>query len=246
MTGVQTWALAIRDSDIDVYMFDEIGKELYKFADGDYQSAGFELEDIESKIHPDDMEQYCKDYSDMINNVKETVVSRVRIYNNELKKFEEFEHIVNPIKRNAQGIVTKYLYTKHNRTAFKEDLLKQNELKVTMHLALKAGQMMRWSYDVDTKISKMTDKDDTVFAMCEEEFIHLISPQYQTKYLDFINELTTNQLRELSIELEFKRRKNAKYNLYQLTAICYYDTDTPLTIYGIWQKITDTGSLKSN
>ena len=93
----------IRDSNIDVYMFDETKKELYKFVDGDYKPAGFELDQIEDRIHPDDANQYLKDYSDIIYGRKDSVVSMIRIYNPVSKRFEEYEHVISPLKYDSDG-----------------------------------------------------------------------------------------------------------------------------------------------
>ena len=197
-------ASLIRDSNIDVYMYDEIKKELYKFVDGDYKSAGFELDEIEDRIHPDDADQYLKDYSDVIYGRKDSVVSVIRIYNPSSKRFEEFEHIISPLKFDNDGKVIKYVYTKRNTTLQKEKDIERNKTMVNMHLALRGGDLMSWSYDTENKINKLILENNVEMEFHGDEFLQLLMPEEQDKFNLFISDLINHHPSEQQLCINLK------------------------------------------
>lgn len=233
----------IRDSGIDVYMYDENEKELYKFIDGDYKPAGFELEDIEKKIHPDDLDHYNKEYSDVINNVRDTVISTLRIYNSETKTFDTFEHIISPIKRNAQGIVTRYLYTKRNITQCKEDDLKQKSAMLDLHLALKSGNMMKWKYNINSRTNILTDANEQEILFTEADYFSLFKPEDYDVFMEFIQNMTENHTSEFTVNFNIKLPETDEFTNFTATGVSWVEEDNEIYILGVWKNMDEFNKL---
>ena len=208
-------------------MFDETTNSLYKFEDGDYKPADIELKEIEERIHPDDFEPYYKNYSDVINGVRDTVVSTIRIYNPILKDFEVFEHIINPIKRDKNGIVTKYMYTKRNVSKANKAEIKQQELSINAHLALRLGGMLRWNYDADSKLSGIINENNAKTTFTEGDLQSLFMPEDRDKFILYIYELTTELFSEKTINLNVKLPEHEYFVNYNITAIACSEGDGP-------------------
>ena len=226
----------IVNTTMEVYLFDKEDKKLYKYDGADFVRDNSSLNDIETQVHPDDLEQYCNDYSDIINGVKDTVVSRLRIYNEKTNSFELFEHIVKPVKRTNQGKVTNYLYTRKNISQENLKARQQTMVNINMHLALRYGGIISWHYDVENQSHKFFDGDFKEHILSEDELIACIEPLHRDNYKLFIKRLISNQLSEQAEVLSVKLPINKDYKEYTIAAMAYFDTIEPVTILGVWKK----------
>ena len=228
----------ILSASTEVFLFDEQKKQLYKFDGAEFQLSDTSLHDIESQIHPDDSDQYCKDYSDIINNVKESGVSYIRLYNNDSNQFDQFEYIINPIERDSEGIVTKYIFTRKNISKENTEKAKQTMQSVTMHLALRCGNLLNWQYNIEERVSKFLDGNYNEYTLTDEELLVCIDTPYRDTYKLFLQRLITNQLSEQSETLPIRMPGDDEYKKYTITAMAYFDSVDPVAISGVW-KIED-------
>ena len=233
----------LKDSDIDVYMFDEINRRLYIFRDGDYRPAGLDIAQMSLTIHPDDRDDFVRDYKEILSGTTDKVISRLRMFNPELGKYEYFEHIVTPVKKNASGIVVKFIFTKRNCTAQSEDLVNKNEIIHNMRLAIKAGRLLRWTYDIRKHSGRIIDDNNTEYVYSGNNNLNFILPRERYDFTRFINRLITKRSDESSIELNI-RLDEGEYVLYELTAMVDYDNDEPKALYGILKDITESRNQK--
>lgn len=229
----------IRDSHIDVYVYDELKKELYQFSDGEFKVAGFELVDIERRIHPDDANQYYNDYSDIIYGRKESLVSLVRIYNPETKRFEEYEHVINALKYDSEGKATRYMYTKRNTTQLIEEDIEKNRIAVNMHLALRGGNLMSWSFDTDNKMNKVITANNEELNFHIDEFRPLIHLDDREKFDLLLSSFIEHQLTEQQLELRVALLNPDSYTRYLITAMSFSHNNHPLMIFGVWKDLSE-------
>lgn len=224
----------IKNSDIGVFMHDEEIKQLYVFDNGCYKPASFDLQSMEERIHPDDIDEYCRCYSDMFNGVKDSFVINIRIYNNKLKKFEEFEHVVNPINRDIHGKIQKYLYVSKNKSRQINEYIRQSELMINQNLMMHLNKLLRWSYDITNRINKLIDDNGSVFIYCQEEFIDYIAPDDKERFVGFISNLTQGYLKEAVVVIKVKLNNRSNYSRYKIIAQPFCIDQKPYAIYGIW------------
>lgn len=226
----------IRTSNKDVFIYDEQAGILYKYDGVDFIRDDITLHGLEKNMHPDDLEQYCKDYSDIINNVKETTVSFIRIYNPDLNKFEQFEYVVCPIERAANGKVIKYIYSRRNISEENCEKAKQTTQSINMHLALRSGGLLNWQFNIDERTSKFLDGNYKEYVLTDEVLLACIDISYRDTYKLFLQQLITNQLSEQSEMLLVKMPNDAEYKKYTITAMAYFDAIDPVIISGVWKK----------
>ncbi len=225
----------IRNANTDIFLFDEQNKILYKYDGVNFVRDDVTQRGLERQIHPDDLDQYCKDYSDIINHVIDTVVSNLRIYNQEINKFEQFEHIVNPIEYSDDGKVTKYIYSRRNVTAENMKKAEQTMKDVNMHLALRFGELLSWQYNPDERISRFLDGNYNEYTLTDEELLDCLDLYSRDTYKLYLQKLITNQLCEQTIEFVIKLPSDLEYKKYKVIAMSYFDAMEPTTISGVWK-----------
>ncbi len=233
-----------KDADFDVYLQDDENKKLYVLDDGEYKLIEESTQYFEDLIHPDDLALHKKNYAEIISGSKDTVVSSFRMFNPELQKYEYFEHVISPIQHNEKGVVTKFIFTKRNCTEVNETIANQSELINNLHLALRSGKLLRWSYDIKEMVSKIVDENDIEYEFIGKDNINQVAPEDRERFTNYLYDLAKDKDAEKSIEARIKHPDGSHYVSYEVTAMAYFEDEVPTAIYGVWKDVTESSTDK--
>ena len=147
--------------------------------------------------------------------------------------------VVCALKYDSVGKVIKYIYTKKNTTLQKEENIRHNKLMVNMHLALRGGGLMSWSYNTESKINKLIMENNVEMEFHGDDFLQMLMPEEQDKFNLFIADLINNHPGEQQLDINLKLTGSESYTPFRITAIGFIEQDHPLTLFGVWKNLTE-------
>ncbi|MGL4518611.1 MAG: ATP-binding protein [Phocaeicola sp.] len=234
-----TLGLMAEKIEVQFFMYDEVNRKHYKYANNQFIPSSFSLEESEKLIHPEDIEQYKQDYSNIITGATDECISRVRIYNNEQKAYENFKNVVRPIKK-SNGKVTHYVYIQQNETEYKHLIHKQKELIESLYMALKSAKIVRWVRDEEKKIITFTDSNtnETIFSFNDMKNLFQREEEY-AQFEEFIKNLSSEETNSIILPLRLTENENHKLQEICALAVKNKKGETVST-YGIARDLTET------
>ncbi|WP_286137408.1 response regulator [Gabonibacter massiliensis] len=125
-------------------------------------------------------------------------------------------------------------------TDIRKNEIELGNIKNELSLALDAGSLSVWTYDVSQK-KFSSFYHDTVAqnGLSFEEAYSILHPDDREKYKRFMNVLISGEKEKDSVRLRFKRGENYKWYETHAIGICSVDNDSICQIVGTERDITD-------
>ncbi len=179
--------LLIQNGSTEILMFDENTRQLSILRNGTFTPTTINLSEVEKMIHPEDVEQYKKDYQAVINGDVEMVVSRLRIFNKEADKYFYYEHVIIPAEKDENGRVNRFYYSRRDETQRMEELRYKEETINSFTMAMKSTGLIRWNYDPKKEVVRLIYSDLSEAEFTKDEALELTHPTDQKRFSDYID-----------------------------------------------------------
>ncbi len=231
---IKTIKLLAKDSYIDIFMFDEYERIIYVFENDRFIKTDLNFSELERNMHPDDKQRYYEDYADITNCRKDTVLSLTRIYDQKEKKYKHYEFVIVPVRKDAEGKVSRYIYSRKDVTKSRELLdIRERNIK-SFNLALKSAKLIRWQYDYEHRKLKFINSDYKEYEVRFEEINEIICEEDLEKFLGYIRCIEEfKEPESIIIKLKIKGQEIA----YEINSLLYKKDNTTF-IYGIMKDVS--------
>ncbi|MGL5683812.1 MAG: transporter substrate-binding domain-containing protein, partial [Marinifilaceae bacterium] len=232
--------ILMKNSNIEIYMFEEPTKNLFILKDGSFVPSGVNLGEVETRIHPDDLEQYNGDYIKVISGQVNYLISTLRIYNVETKAYRYYELAVVPSEKNDGKMVTAYYYSLRDVTDVMKDLQEKEETIGSFNLALRSVNLIRWKYDIKKETIKLLYTDSKYKEMPLNTFLCAISWEDRELFMQYINNvIQENEMEDIIMRMMLTNEEE-EYRIYNISSYIQWDRNgRPENIYGIVNDITE-------
>ena len=236
--------ILIGESEIDIFLYDIREDLLYVLKNGDFKEYSFSLRDIEAMINPDDRGRYDKCFEDVLSGTRDKATCSLRIYNNKINRFVDYEYVVTG-QKDDEGNICKLLYSRRNETRQRKLLRRQDETILNLDLALQSAKLIRWRFDFINDVIKIVDYQSNRWTYLESEWVELIAPNSRALYEDFISKVL--QDRDVDFVTIFVKLPDSDtYQPFELTAVARYNKDGELlSLHGIMNNISTIYNYQS-
>ncbi len=230
--------ISLNSTNTKIFMREVLTDQLYVFVDGNYEPTDLSSNIIEKDIHPDDLRQYCLDYSDFINGVVDNVVSKMRIYDHLKQSYGYYEFVVTAVEKDSNGKVIKYIFTRRDETAEKELIAKQREDINSLKLAIRSGKLLRWYFNPQTKESRLIDENNIEIVFYPNLPGNQLNEENRTSLIEYVNKIINGEFDSNEVVV-IQANKDGSEVIYEISGSIEYDAEQRPMFYGIWKNITE-------
>ena len=204
-------AILNQRSNIDIYLCEYTdNKKFYVLSEGKFVLSDIDLEKAFENTHPEDYVKAKKDFGKMLSGTISEVKSAVRILYPDLNKYRHFEYIAYPLKKDSNGRITRFIYSRRDITDQKEHEQKQNEDITKLNLAIKSGNFLRWEYKLQEKVHIIIDSNGNEILYTINELDSAIANDDKLKVSEyFLNLISEKPVKDkILVRIKFKDRKS--------------------------------------
>ncbi|MGL5682193.1 MAG: ATP-binding protein [Marinifilaceae bacterium] len=229
--------MLIKESYLNIFMYDSEKDKVYELKNGEFRKTDINFQHSIKLVHPEDREKYLHKYRNQVSISKEKTTINIRVFENELQRYCDYEYIFNPLQWDENGNVIRYIYSRRNETKQRETLRKQKEIIDNLNLSLHAANLLLWEYDMINNVGQINGASQLQFNLTDKEIFKHIHPD-DMHYAERLHEIAERENHPIIIRIKFKG--TAIYQPYEVyTQIRYDENSTPIALYGILRNITE-------
>ena len=231
--------LLLKNSDTDILMYDEITHQLYILINGEFTIAKEDFEDLKSRIHQDDFEQWKVDYFNIITAKVDFVTTKLRVFNQQTQSYDYFEYTVTHAEKNQDGKVARFYYSRRNITALMQDIRKKERVISSFNLAMSSANIIRWRLHIKDKTVKLNFSDGKELLFDTQYLLGVVDLSDKEIIKKYILE-SINGIQQSDIIIKGKYDNYVDYRICKISSLIQRDIDgKPENIYGVINDITD-------
>ena len=233
-----------KKTNIEIFLFNVEQDTIQKLTDGKLEDIDRMRFDMPSLLHPDDKERYRREYKLALNGKVNHRSTIYRLFNTQFNKYCDYEFAITPLKVDANGKTTQFMFSKKDVTQQMELMREQQKLLDTLKFSMSSIHFFYWYMDIATQTIEAVDNNFTpITAPLEAVLAKVANNDREIIETLYCNVLQTKT--RASATVMFKSSKDKAYKPYEVSANVTCDANgTPVTFYGISRDVSDTYEYK--
>ncbi len=235
----QSLNLLARSSHLEIFMFDIHEQMLYYLEKGEFTKKPLREDQLLEDIHPEDIKKYQNDYLRFLENDIDIMTASLRVYNKKQKKYNYYEYVLKPLKKDFTGKTYRFIFSRKNETRNQEKIKKQKDIIKSLNLALRSASLIRWQYNIKKNTLKFINSNYIVTEMSESDFYENICLEDRNKFSEYLIKASMyNEVENIIIRI--KMFNSEEYKPFEISSLIKYDNEfNPIEVYGIMKDLSE-------
>lgn len=232
----QSLRLALEATTLEIWNFNVENQQFYLLKDGKFEKVNITFGKLLCLIHPDDTEDFHALLSSLVEGERDNgnIIYRIKsragghIY---------IECNIN-VTHDKTGRVISLIASCLNVTERQNNIISQNNIINSLNMAMDAGHIVAWSYDIKSRTHKILYGDNVDDGVYTAQLI--IHPDDVEKYNNYINELIAGDTSYKSIVIRAKINEDSPYCHFEMSIkVIYGINNEPVSLIGIRKDLSD-------
>ena len=169
------------------------------------------------------------------------MTAHLRVFRPQEKKYFYYEYVLKPIKKEYNGKVYRFIFSRKDETERQEKMNEQKEMIQSFDLALRSANLIRWSFNLKTNHLNLTDAHQNKMILSETEINNCVHPADKKAFDNqMISVQLGNTMNNNILIFRLKIYNDNEFKPYEISSSIKYDNEyNPIAIYGIIKDLSE-------
>ncbi len=237
-----TIKLLLNKSSLRVWRFDPRTKKLYIISQNHFKKMEYNYEEVLKSIHPDDQSLFNEAYEEIINQKKESLQIILRLYNENISDYSDYECFVTALK-NKDGELYSVMGTQRNVSNHQKEIRQKQEVIKRFDQALIYARIIAWRFYIGSS------KVHIFFGYQRESIITTVEttrnvyPDDQQRIIDHLTNQINNKISQQNIVIKARLSDNIKDSFKPFEITTHLELDQHKNVEAIFGVCRDVSEI---